>query len=492
MGLFGFFKKKHTEPTSGNLRERLFATIQANNWPRLAELCEEHHDEIVRAWVGWKTPPKAVHGNPEAGEQFGQCMATLADFFARVRGEPELLEQLIGPPDDNPIMRMEKKLQQALALMEEVRYQEVIPMMTGVLDQLQGWRGEVVGGFQAKAYGHLGCSYFQTGCPAEAVGPLEQALHLCRQRGDAEGHVIHLSNLFEVHRYLGQSGPAADYAEQLAEQLAQQGKDLDATWMRRQATIVRAGEPLVRLIAQVKHRRYELDEVILQPGVFTEFLFHRNRLTLAPSQLYQLQAKKTWAQGQAKETLDHLLAAIKADRFDPDPFYQMGVVVLYSSMYDTAVACFQKAEELAPGWFFCRRYLWLAQQLAQAKLDQHTFLTLQELDDNPQVRTPEAKVSLAREALAETPSVAWLHLCLGSNLKELKQCRDAEAAFRRGLDCADDPDLKSCLLLELAALQERSSPQRTQLLEEVRNLNGNLNATASANLILKLDAEAQP
>jgi hypothetical protein len=160
-------------------------------------------------------------------------------------------------------------------------------------------------------------------------------------------------------------------------------------------------------------------------------------------------------------------------------------------MYEQAVMCFRKAEELAPGWFHCRRYLWLAQQLAQGKVDQDTFLTLQELDDNPQARMPDAKVSLARDALTKNPRVAWLHLCLGSNLKALNQFREAEAAFRRGLDDADDPDVKSYLLLELAVLQKPSSPLRTQLLEEVRSLNGNLTATASANLALKLDAETK-
>jgi tetratricopeptide (TPR) repeat protein len=134
-------------------------------------------------------------------------------------------------------------------------------------------------------------------------------------------------------------------------------------------------------------------------------------------------------------------------------------VVLYSGMYEQAVQCLQKAEQLAPGWFYCRRYLWLAQQLAEHKLDQDTFLALQALDDNPRARTPEEKVSLARNALARTPNVAWLYLCLGSNLKALNQTPEAEAAFRRGLDCADDPDVRSCLLLEVACFW--SGPRRS-------------------------------
>ena len=144
MGLFDFFKSKKAAPISAQLREVLFAAIQANNWQRLAELCEEHHDQIVREFSGWKTAPQTTRGDPAALQRFGHCLGTLADFFARVRGQPELLQQLIGPEDSNPIYQWDKKLQQALKLMEEVRYPEVIPLMTDLLNELQHFQGEGV------------------------------------------------------------------------------------------------------------------------------------------------------------------------------------------------------------------------------------------------------------------------------------------------------------------------------------------------------------
>jgi hypothetical protein len=148
---------------------------------------------------------------------------------------------------------------------------------------------------------------------------------------------------------------------------------------------------------------------------------------------------------------------------------------------------YRKAEELAPGWFHCRRYFWLAQQLGEGRLDQDTFFTLQALDGARQDRTPEAKVILARESLAKTPDVGWLYLCLGGYLKELGQLQEAEAAFRCGIDRAEDAqdvDVQSCLWLELAFVLPESSPERTRLLEAVRQLNGNLIAAASAGLVL--------
>jgi tetratricopeptide (TPR) repeat protein len=488
MGLFDFFRSKKAVPTSESLREMLFAAIQANDWPSLAELCEKHHPEIVRAFSGWKAAPPTVRGDPAALQRFGQCMGTLADFFARVRGEPELLQQLIGPEDSNPIYQWNQKLQQALKLMEEVRYPAVIPLMKDLLAELQHFQGDAVGDYLAKAHGHLGCSYFQTGCPAQALEPLRQALNLCRQRGDAEGQLIHLTNIFELHRYLGQAGPAADHADERAELLAKQGKHEDATWCRRQAAIVRGGEPLVRVIAAAKGLRYELDDpAILSRGGYFDFIFHRNRISLQPALHLTDQGLQFGNQGQYQEAFSALLAATKADRFDPQPWYHMGACLLYAGLYNEAAMSYRKAEELAPGWFHCRRYFWLAQQLGEGRLDQDTFLTLQALDGAREDRTPEAKVTLAREGLAKTPDVAWLYLCLGGYLKELGQPQEAEAAFRCGVDHAenaDDVDVQSCLMLELALVLPENSRERTRLLEAVRELKGNLIATASAGLVL--------
>src|SRR5262249_49505669 len=146
--------------------------------------------------------------------------------------------------------------------------------------------------------------------------------------------------------------------------------------------------------------------------------------------------------------------------------------------------CYQKTEELAPGWFHCRRYQWLARQLVEGRLDHDTFLTLQALDGSRRDRTPDAKVALAREALARTPDAAWLYLCLGGYLKRLQQTQEAEEAFRQGLRHADEPDVKSYLLLELAIVLKSTSRERTRLLEAVGKVNGNLIATASAGSML--------
>jgi tetratricopeptide (TPR) repeat protein len=489
LGLFDFFKSKKTTAYPGDLREALFAAIQASNWPQLADLCEKHHDEIVREFSEWKkTRPPVVRDDVAALKHFVNCMATLAEFFTRVRGEPELLQQLIGPDESNLFTQWPKKLQQAEAWAQELRFEDAITLLRDLLNEvrpLRDVRGDFVELNMSLTMAQLGLSYFQTGRADMAIEPLGQALDYCQRHGDVQGSAGYLNTLFEAHRYLGQPAPAADYAERLADAMAVQGRDTQATWYRKQATIVRAGEPLVRMIAEFNGQYYELDEFAVPKDGYINYVFYRNRLDLRPGLHYVDQAKEFFAQGQLPESLTSLMAASKADPFGPEPWYQMGAVMLYAREYTNAVVSYEKTEELAPGWFDCRRFLWLARQLEQGDVDHDTFLTLQALDGSRQDRTPYDKVALARDALAKTPQVAWLYLGMGVYLASLQQSREAEVAFRRGLDCVDEPDVKSCLLLQLALILESNSPERVSLLEEVRNLNGNLRATTMADLALR-------
>jgi tetratricopeptide (TPR) repeat protein len=497
MGLFdSFFKPKKPAVPPERLREMLFAAIEANDRPRLAGLCDAHHDAILREFPRWKTAPPGIRQDNDALRRFGHCMAMLAMFFDRERGEPELLRFLIGREEENPIPRWEKGLRQAEALMKEVRFPEAIALLSDLLidfHPLLDVQGNVVASNLPLTYGHLGVSYFQTGRADKAVGSLEQALELCRRHGDAQGAIAHLGNLFEAHRYLGQSGPAADYAERLADAMTAQGNAGQAAWVRKQAAVVRAGEPLVRMVAEANDQRYELSELdaaALRPGVYVSFVFYRNRTNLRPALHWVRQADVLEGQGRFEEAVAAYQAAAVADRFDPHPHYRMGADLLYLRRYGEAVAGFERAEELAPGWFMCRRYLWLARRLAEGRLDHDTLLTLQALDDERQDRTPEAKAALARGALEKTPDVAWLSLALGRNLNALKRGGEAAEAFRRGLDRAEEPDVRSSLLIELAAGQPAGSPERASWLEEARSLNGNLMAAAMAGLLLKHDRRA--
>jgi hypothetical protein len=141
------------------------------------------------------------------------------------------------------------------------------------------------------------------------------------------------------------------------------------------------------------------------------------------------------------------------------------------------VKSYAATESLAPGWFNCRADQWLAQQLAQGKLDYEMFLSLSKLED--EAFSPEQKVRLAQRALDRAPNLAPLWLFYGKNLEQLKRSKDAAAAYRKGLACVKEPDIRTRLLFQLG-MTLAPGAERARFLGEARALNGNLFAAAMA------------
>ena len=112
------------------------------------------------------------------------------------------------------------------------------------------------------------------------------------------------------------------------------------------------------------------------------------------------------------------------------------------------------------------------------------FLLVEALEDGP--LDAEAKVRLAEQGLARAPDVALLHYHHGKNLKARNLPFQAQAALRRGLNCAEEPDVRTRLLVELATLVE-SAEEKRHLLRQAVELNGNLVAAAMARVVLAFE-----
>src|SRR5262249_4905055 len=148
-----------------------------------------------------------------------------------------------------------------------------------------------------------------------------------------EGIVAYNGNLYEVYRYLGQVEPAAAYAERLASALEQQGRPAEASRYRRQAAIVRAGEPLNRVVAVVDGVRHEIDEVDPVQNKRIRFVFERNRTTLRPAEVLATKGGEVGAAGRHEEALAHFRDAAQADPFDPHCRYLEGFALLHLQRY---------------------------------------------------------------------------------------------------------------------------------------------------------------
>jgi tetratricopeptide (TPR) repeat protein len=483
MGLFDFLKgSRATEaPGPDELRSLLFDAA-AKSPGRLAKLCRAHSGAIVEAFPSWQKLPEEVRADPAATQRYMHGLIGVAQTFAQVLGRPELMQRLMGPPESNPLVRWQQELAKAQALVDEGNCREAAGRLSDLLIDVQGMTGSGPDKYLPITYGHLGNAYFQGGEAGRAVAPLEKALELCRRNGDAEGVAAYLGGLYEVHRYLGEPATAAEAAERLAEDFQAWGRPDEADAWRRRAHQQRAGEPPVRVLAEVDGRMYEIDEAPAIRDGGARFFLERNRVTLRPSQARTERGRALGSEGRYDEALAAFREAAEADRFDPQPHYNAGWTLLLLGRPAEAVEEYEATEARAPGWYHCRADLWLARELALGRLEHEAFLALGAVEDSPE--PVDRKLEVIRAALTKAPSMPLLHLHAGRCLAALGRRPEAEAAYRRGLDCAEEPDTRTRLLVDLGCLLPPGE-ERDRLLREAVALGGNLVAAATATLVLK-------
>ncbi len=458
------------------------ALIDAAAQPdQLEALCRQHRDLIHRHFPAWRQVPAALRDRADDLQRYAQGLLAVAQCFAGKLGEPALLQLLTGPPGSNPVQRWQQELEQARREMSQLCYQEAAQRLTDLAIDVGQLRGTAVDAFLPVILGSLGECYFQLGQMERAIEPTRQALQRVRQGGDVQGVIAYLGNLYEIHRYQGRGQEAAACAEELAELHQQQGRPGEARRYRNQARLVRAGEPLLRVVVDLGGQRYELEEV---PGGLSgsvRFLFERNRLTLRPAEVLTQQAEAEASQGRFEAALAGFLEAARADPLAPQPVYEAALTYLYLGRPGDAIEAYDRTEELAPGWFRCRAEGWLARQIVAGRYDLDTFGALRALEEGS--FSPQAKWQLVERALAAAPDLAALHHQRGKLLVAQGRNAEAEAAFRRGLECAEEPDITTRLLIDLAGLVEDAGEKR-RLYEQARRPDGNLVAAATATVVL--------
>jgi tetratricopeptide (TPR) repeat protein len=479
VGLFDFLFGKGGPAISDpdQLREELFATARRGDRKRLEQLARANVPTVLEHFPSWQKVPEAVRADPAAVQGYVHALVAVAEVFAERLGRPELMARLMGPPESNPLAQWQQALARARELIADLRYDQARDQLATLLESMRGSSGTGVDRYRPIALGHLAECHFHAGHAAEAVPHLEQALALCEQSGDAEGLVAYLTSLFEAHRYLGQSGAAAGYADRLASVL--KPTPGAARWKTR-AAIVRAGEPLNRVVAVVNGVPCEVNEA--QPTGRIQFVYERNRITLQPAAVLTERGSEAAGAGRYKEALQLFEDAARADPFDPHARYLGALTLLHLKRYADAVEGYRRVEELAPGWFHCRADLWVAEHLASGGLPYEDFLILLVLQDGSV--TPKEKVQLADHLLVRQPNLPSAHLHWGKCLMQLGREAEAREAFRAGLSANPDPDVRACLLVDLATTVSDAA-ERDALYREAADLNGNLVAAAAASLALR-------
>ena len=473
-----FGKKGEAIDDPAVLRDRLFEAVARNDAGDLSALCHTNRDVIRRAYSAWlKQDPELFGSDPRRVEWYGRNLFAIGECFAR-SGDRSLLEKLQRPAEKGPFRKWDAELR---ACIEMVRMQD----FEGALARLAEFRKEVrtFAGFPAKrmeglVVGYMGTCLQQMMRAEEALDHYEDASLLCEEARDHEGVLTHLGNRIETLRWLGRHPDAAPLAEKLAEMLESNGRPVEAARYRTRARVMAVGEPLLRLLFRMGDRVYEEDELPAQIEGSVKILFERNRTTLARCQQRMEEGGRHVGQGRYEEALASFGSALEADLYAPEPHYESASVHMLLGRYPQAIECYEKTERLAPGWFLVRSEGWLARQLAAGRFHADVPMMLLALEDHPS----EGGVALAQTMCDRFEDLPQAWLLLGERLQRAGRGVEAEAAYRRGLGCAEERDVRTRLLTSLGAM---SVPYRRAELEQAAALDGHLVAGSTARVLLR-------
>lgn len=476
MGWFDFLKR--SDPKPDDVRQDLFDAFDPE---RFEKLCLRYETVLVEHAVSWAKVPEAIREDAGATQRYAEMLIALAQWLAS-RGHAELLETIMGGAANNPLRRADAQLGAAQELMEALRFAEAAEVLSELKQSFEGLEGPGRDHYEAFIEGFLGQCWFQLGRAAEGVAPTRRAHELCVAAGDVGAAAGYLSNLFEMHRYQGDATSAARVAEQIAE-LVNDAED--APRWRKRAAVVKAGEPLCRVVAVIDDEVFELDELPAVGERRVQFVFERNRITLQPCAARVQEGKALGSEANFEAAVEAFRQASEHDGYDPDPWYQLGFTHMCLGRYGEAVTAYDRAEELAPGWFHCREDRFVAQLLLDESIDDETRATLAELEDGD--APPRAKLAMAEAALDAHPELSLLHLHRGIALMNLDRKDDALAAFRRGLEATwRVPAIETRLLARLASVAD--GEERDDAIDRAIALDGDRVSAAIARTLRRVTA----
>lgn len=477
MGIFDFLRKPGPEEA---LRDLLFQAVARGDAEALEAACREHGAEIVAAFPSWKTVPPEVRRDAARVSAYAALLMAIARCMADRLGLHAPLEELVGTPETNPVLRWQAALEETRRRMDEAKYAEAAERLSPLAEEIRGATGSAVASLLPIVLGWLGECRFQVGDAAGAIAPTEEALRLCEEANDAQGARAHLGSLCEFHRYLGKGAEAASRLDRLAELSDAEAAD----FLRARATLLRAGEPVLRVTLFDGKREHELDALAKVPEGKLDILYRRDRPSLRPCLMAVERGRELGSKGKFQEALAEFERAAKLDPHDPDPPYLAGLTLLHLDRYVEAVRELERVEQLAPGWFHSRSDLWLARGLAMKRVERGTFLAVRVSEDGE--FPPAEKLELLDAAVGKAPKVPMLHLHRAEQLRKLGRAKEAEAACRAGLALEADDETRT-RLLGLLAMTVGGEEERRGLFEQAAALSGHLVVGAMATLALRRD-----
>jgi tetratricopeptide (TPR) repeat protein len=470
------FNKKPIVPLDPvELRDRLIAAAASGSPRKLRAECNLLKDQVARHVDVISRMPDSISRDDGSVDQHVQHLIAIAQCLATECSAPELWTKLSGVSEDNPFVQWNRWFSELPDRMQRLEYEAMIAEAQTFLKKAKTLRGSAAREQEAILFGRLGELLFHSGRVEASLNAFESALEICTSNHDIGGQVAYLNNLIAAHCYLD-DGKAISTTEQLLEFSQQHG--LPTETVQQRLKLLKTGEPLCRVVCVRNGLELELDDIKDVGEGSYQFHFRRNRLSLHKTTTLTALGNQFASDGNHSDALEKYHEASEVDPHDPDPVYQSGMCLLELGAYKEGRAAFECVERLAPGWFRCRSDLWLARGLESGTISEEEFRLLRTLDDGG-LPTAQA-TSLVTQAVERFPDFAPLYLFLG-NYRNADV--DAIAAYRRGLELVEEPDLESRLLCALAGRFPADAPERKQLVKRAVSIKGSLVAMATAKLI---------
>lgn len=480
-----------------DIRDRLIDAVSRGDDDELRRLCLEHRTAIESEFPSWKTVPIAWRDSRDTLDRYVAGLLGVARFFADGLGRPDLLAFLTGRNNDadtpSPLERWHEGLAKARALIEKLEHDEAAALLHGIVDETRGVRGSWVDEYLPVTLGMLGSTEFNRGCAEESVEPTARALEMCEALEDDEGVVAYLTNLHEIHRYLGNAQDGAGLADKLATRV-ESSDPKRAARLRVRARIMREGEPPLRVlvIPPLGLAPVELDDldqldVLAQSDDLSfgglRFAYERNRVTLGVSAGLTEIAKQAATRGDLKAAVQTFDRAAAVDPFDPEPSYLCGLALAELGEFDRAASRYETCEQLAAGWYRVREDRALVEQIRQGTLTPDALSLIREVEDGP--RPPRARLQIGLGGLHRFEGWARLHHAIGKAHWAIEEREEARAAWRRALDLAENEGIRTRALTDLGATAIDRA-EATRQLHQAMMLSGDLLAAAMARVLLYL------
>ncbi len=483
MGIFDFLrKKKPALSQSEKLLENLNQAVSQDNMAEFGKLCRDNIELIENHFEKWKIVPEGLRGDPQQVQQYIMMIVSVADYFYNTLGRRSLREALQGADGDNPIVQWESTIVEARERFSQMDFIGAEEVLRTILAKNENLIGSAVTELLPVNLGLLGQALFHQGKAHEALEYINEANELCANERDLEGVLAYTATLYEINRYMGEFQQAADCANDLADLLRQSGQITEAMQWRRRSELARDGEPLNRVQVQFGDRTYELDEIdqLKLSTLNVQFLFARNRISPALCDAHCRTGVNLGEEGRFEEALEQFKQATLIDVHDPQPHYMRGLTLLNLRRYGEAIEAYETTETLAPGWFQCRSDLWMSKQLAGGRYSHELFDALCQVQDEN--LSNANKINICQEWLQRHADLASLYLFLGKSLQAAEQDENAYQCFRQGLIVAEEPDVRTRLLVAAASVSP-PGPDREWFLESAVEENGNLVSAAMARVL---------